>query len=302
LPSLAELKRAAIESLEWLWKWYWAQLDHAFKPLISEDEGEELGIESRQAVRERLQAILKTYIKDRKSEIKRRDKGSTAASTALSSYNLRFSSTSTTTPSPQTQRLLLQLLVDEKMILPTDKKLGSTMSGAFLIWTPFFLTFTSESAILPIPTLIEHLIKSINVSSASRAMVNPEMDPIKEGLHDWILHMLTSPSTQSPSLETVLSKCFSDPTFWNLRIAAGVLEKGSVPNKHMWSAVLDAARREGEEMDVEMGVEGIEKALPAGKSKVEVNGKEKIKGPTKVLGMWKPKPVGWLPEGWENDE
>jgi ribosomal biogenesis protein LAS1 len=28
---------------------------------------------------------------------------------------------------------------------------------------------------------------------------------------------------------------------------------------------------------------------------------EKIKGPRKVVGLWKPKPIGWLPEGWDED-
>jgi ribosomal biogenesis protein LAS1 len=276
-----------------------------------ESGGEELGVESRDAVRERLQAILKTYVKERKSEIKTRKKDSKAAETALSSYNLRFSPTSTTTPSSDTQRVLLHLLVDEKMILPTDKKLGTTMSGAFLIWTPFLHSFCSEPAILPLSALFHHLLATMNKPSSSWAMVNPEMDPVKEGLHDWILHILTSPawtSSQRPKyVDDTLGQCFSDPTFWNLKVAAAVLEKGEVGNKEMWHAVLDAARKEDEEMDVDVDgdVEGIETALSVGRSKEEgggVKAKEKIRGPTKVLAMWKAKPIGWLPEGWEDDE
>jgi ribosomal biogenesis protein LAS1 len=298
LPSLAELKRAATESLEWLWEWYWAQLDHAFKT-TSVLDGEELGVESKEVVKERLQSILKTYVKERKTEIRSRKKDSKAAETALSSYNLRFSPSTTTTPLSQTQRMLLQLLMDEKMILPTDKKLGSAMSGAFLIWTPFFISFSS---ILPAQALVDYLINAINESSASRAMVNPEMDPMKEGLHGWTVHILCSISfPQFPKIvEEVLAQCFSNPTFWNLRIAASVLKKADVSNKEMWGAVLDAASKEGEVdgMDVDADVEGIENALPVGQGKM----KEKIRGPTKALGRWKPRPIGWLPEGVEDDE
>jgi ribosomal biogenesis protein LAS1 len=28
---------------------------------------------------------------------------------------------------------------------------------------------------------------------------------------------------------------------------------------------------------------------------------DKIKGPRKVVGLWKPMPIGWLPEGWDED-
>jgi ribosomal biogenesis protein LAS1 len=90
-----------------------------------------------------------------------------------------------------------------------------------------------------------------------------------------------------------------------LKLADKLLEEGSVSNEKSWRAVLDAARADGtgEKMDVDVQVESIERALPVreneGKEDVV---KEKVKGPTKMLGMWKPKPIGWLPQGWEDDE
>ncbi|KAH4475325.1 hypothetical protein HBH89_126470 [Parastagonospora nodorum] len=49
---------------------------------------------------------------------------------------------------------------------------------------------------------------------------------------------------------------------------------------------------------MEVDVDGIEQAVPVRQGKP----KEKIKGPTKVVGMWKARPIGWLPEGYEDDE
>jgi ribosomal biogenesis protein LAS1 len=291
-------------------------LDHAFKTggeVVAAEEEEELGVQSREAVREKLQSILKAYVKERKSEIKNRKKDeSRAAETALSTYNLRFAPSVTTTPSLQTQRVLLQLLVEEKMMLPTDKKLGSTMSGAFIIWTPLLRAFCNS--VLQLTDLVQHVMRATNAPcSAARAMVNPEMDPVREGLHDWVLHVLTSKdwavvrgAADKAIVEQVLSQCFSDPTFWNLRVAEKMLEGGHVPNERSWRAVLDAARADGqsgEKMDVDIDVEGIERALPVRENESKEDAvKEKIKGPTKVLGMWKPRPIGWLPEGWEDDE
>jgi ribosomal biogenesis protein LAS1 len=320
LPSLAELKRAATESLSWLWDWYWAQLDHAFstsRPSTTTPEAgpeEELGLQTREAIVEKLQNILKLYVKERKADIKnRKNHDNRAAETALSTYTLRFAPSATTTPSHQTRRLLLQLLVQERMMLPTDKKLGSSMSGAFLIWTPLLRTFC-HAGVLDVGILVECLMHAMNASSpAARAMVNPEMDPIREGLQDWIVHVLTGEewagvrgAAERQLVENVLATCFSHPTFWNLRVAERVLGSGRVEDVRSWRAVLEAARAEGggeEKMDVDVDVEGIERALPVRENEGKDGAvKEKIKGPTKVLGMWKPRSVGWLPEGWEDDE
>ncbi|CAO2655154.1 Nn.00g102180.m01.CDS01 [Neocucurbitaria sp. VM-36] len=316
LPSLGELKRAAKDSLEWLWEWYWSQLDHAFSIAKPDEE-----MESHEAVREKLSAILKTYVKERKNEIKTRKKDPKAADNALSTYKLRFapSSPSISTPPAQIQRILLQLLVDDKMILPTDKKLGSSMSGAYLIWSPFLLAFcTSSPPYLPIYTLLDCMISGTNAPSTSRGMVHPELDPVREGLSDWAVQILTSADWASARergypadklLEDMLMQCFSEPTYWNLRTAEKLLDGGDVKYKEKWCAVLSAAKSEGvEEMDVDReGKAGTMEMMEVEKEKekeeeVVVAPKEKIRGPRKVLGMWKPRPIGWLPPGWEDDE
>jgi ribosomal biogenesis protein LAS1 len=297
LPSLAELKRAAQDSLDWLWEWYWSQLDYAFGVAKAAEPDEEFeGVES---IKEKLQAILKTYVKERKNEIKSRRKDSKAADNALSTYNLRYAPSSTTIPSGRTQSLLVRLLVDDKMILPSDKKLGSSMSGAFLIWDPLLLAF-AQSTNLPAPTIVTQLATSMNRSPST--MISTDMDPVREGMHDWALHILQSEAwaahQSSRTIEDILATCFSDPTHWNLKLAEALLKEKDVANRDSWRAVLQAAKSEasGEEMDVD--IEEIEQPMPVRQGKP----KEKIRGPTKVMGMWKAKPIGWLPEGYEDDE
>ncbi|KAF1846916.1 Las1-domain-containing protein [Cucurbitaria berberidis CBS 394.84] len=305
MPSLAELKRAAKDSLEWLWEWYWSQLDHAFS-LAKADADE---AEPQELVKEKLNTILKTYVKERKNEIKTRKKDANAASNALSTYNLRFAPSSTSTPSTQTQRLLLHLLVEDKMMLPTDKKLGSSMSGAFLIWSPFLLTFCA-SANLPLPTLLDHLMSAMNAPSAARNTVHPDLDPVREGLSAWTVQILTSPDWASrrsgSGLEDTLTHLFSAPTYWNVRTAEKLLESGHVPHAQQWRAILHAAANEGgDEMDVDgkVVVSGEDLAVKnVGIEGVGAAPREKIKGPRKALGMWRPRPIGWVPEGWEEDE
>jgi ribosomal biogenesis protein LAS1 len=66
-----------------------------------------------------------------------------------------------------------------------------------------------------------------------------------------------------------------------------------VRDKEAWRAVLKAARDE----DMDMEIEGGE-VKEVGTEKT----KEKIRGPVKVIGMWKPRPIGWMEEGWRDDE
>jgi ribosomal biogenesis protein LAS1 len=291
LPSLTELKRAAQDSLDWLWDWYWSQLDYAFGTAKNDGDGAE--VEGTETIREKLQAIMKTYVKERKSEIKTRRKDSRAAGIALSTYNLRYVPSNRSTSSSLTQNILLRLLVDEKMILPTDKKLGSSMSGAFLIWDPLLLAFSQS--IMPTSVLLTQLLSAMNTASASRAMLSTEMDPIREGMYEWILHILRS---NQQHVEQTLITCFSEPTHWNLRVAQALLEDDEVKDREQWVAVLKAARSE-DETEMEVDVEGIDQGLPVRQEKAA---KEKTRGPQKVMGLWKPRPIGWIPEGWEDDE
>lgn len=316
LPSLAELKHAAKESLDWLWEWYWSQLDYAFgisKTRDSDGEGD-----PQELVRERLNTILKTYVKERRNEIKTRKKDLKASGNALSTYNLRFAPSSTSTPSKQIQNLLVQLLIDNNMVLPADKKLRSSMSGAFLVWSPLLLAFcTSSPLILPIPALLTSMRGTMNATARSWGTVHVESDPVREGMSDWLTHILTSDEwsmargkQEKTLLEDALIQCFSEPTFWNLKLAAALLEKENIPNREQWTAILHAAKNEGEAQDedtaeeMEVDIENINEGLAVAEAKEQkpMPTKEKIRGPQKVLGMWKPKPIGWLPEGWEDDE
>ncbi|PZD36241.1 Las1 domain containing protein [Pyrenophora tritici-repentis] len=203
LPSLAELKRTAAESLEWLWEWYWSQLETAFSGANGEGEAveyEEIGVETTQVFKEKLQGLLKSYLKDRKAEIKSKTVGHdgfNAVSKAVSSYTTLCSTIlniSGSSPPPQIKNITLHTLLDPKTILPTDRKLGSSMSGAFLIWTPLLLAFcsspdpTTTPATIPLPTLLAHMLKAMDAPSSR----SPENDPVKEAWHDWVLHVLTS--------------------------------------------------------------------------------------------------------------
>ncbi|KAF2646203.1 Las1-domain-containing protein [Massarina eburnea CBS 473.64] len=318
LPSLAELKRAAKESLDWLWEWYWSHLDAAFADAGRDGDG--AGVLSEKEVKENLQGILKAYVKARKTEIKTRKKESKAADNARASYSHLSASMGVK------QEVLLQLLVTEKAILPADKKFGASMSGAFLIWSPFLLALsTSISAFLH--SMLDRMI-SIMSAPATRGTAELEEDPVREAMHDWVVHIVSSvewelgrreKATQSVRsaykdlLDRVLGKAFLTPTFWTLKLAESLLEKEEAPARESWIKILEAAKDDGNmEIDgedavafplgaQEMDVETAETVLPILAQKTS-KATSKLRGPQKKIGLWKPQPIGMIPKGWEVDE
>lgn len=262
-----------------------------------------------------MQGILKGYVKERKNEIKARRKDTQAARNALSTFTLRFSPTSTSIPPHRTSNILLDLLVADKIILPADKKFGSSMTGAFLIWNPVLLAFCN-SRMLSVERILEKLMEAMN-SSAS-AMGSSDMDPVKEGWYEWITHILLSDAwnahvDEDKLVKQALTKCFSEPGYWNLRVAERIMEEdGEVRDRDAWGAVLRAARGEGVydgvvggKMDVDEEAEGKAGGVSGGEVVMQVQdtkAKEKIRGPVKVVGMWKARPIGWIEGEWEDDE
>ncbi|KAF1355830.1 Las1-domain-containing protein [Lizonia empirigonia] len=304
MPLLAELKGAGQTALAWLWDWYWSHLESAFS-LPSSKLTDIALTDTDSVLTAKLQNILRTYIKSRKSEIKTRRAPDqcTAARDALSTYSLRFSSSATTLPSNTTQDELLRLLVHDKQILPQDKKMGSSMSGAFLIWSPLLLAFCAKS-----PNCFHSLLDKV-VGEMSNAEESSEAQG--EGMCEWAAHMLTSSEwagvrkNERAIREKVLGDCMTELGVWHLRLAEKVVDAMGEEGA-LWRAILHAEHIKGTKMDAEVEVENTLETLPLSLSKPSLASgpseiKEKIIGPQKVIGLWKVKPIGWLPEEWDED-
>lgn len=245
MPLLAELKGAGQTALAWLWDWYWSHLESAFN-LPSSKLTEIALTDTDSGLTAKLQNILRTYIKSRKSEIKtkRAPDQCTAARDALSTYSLRFSSSATILPSNTTQDELLRLLVHDKQILPQDKKIGSSMSGAFLIWSPLLLAFCAKS-----PTCFQSLLDKV-IGEMSNAEESSEAQG--EGMCEWAAHMLTSSEwagvrkNERAIREKVLGDCMTELGVWHLRLAEKVVDAMGEEGA-LWRAILHAEHSGAEE-------------------------------------------------------
>lgn len=325
MPSLGEQKRAASAALTWLWDNYWTHLEASFglpstTPAHLSREEQDLGAGG---TTDRLVSMLKGYVKARKSEIKSKRRGDlcSAGANTLSSYNLRFSASPTSPPSETTQTALLRALVAQSLILPADKKRGSSMSGAFLVWDHVLLAFAGASASF-FAQLLDLVIKEMRDKG--------RREEEREGLCEWAVHMLCSRewreargggNAEKALREKVLGECLTELGTWDLRLADGIVGGMEEGEGQLWRAVLDASRGDvdgegivvveqsrgnGEEKEEDAEEVVIEVTAPVQTFKMEETVEpseiqEKIKGPHKVVGLWKPKPIGWLPDGWDED-
>ncbi|KAF2659679.1 Las1-domain-containing protein [Lophiostoma macrostomum CBS 122681] len=358
LPPLSELRNAARQSLDWLWEWYWSQLDRAFalpgtglagEKGTREDEGEK----AEEALKDSLKEILKAHVKRRKDEIKDGLKTTaqlarykaqvqiedadaehvshgTGTSTDISTAAI-LSHTHTHTRTHSTASVtnaLAELLIHDRLVLPSKLKRGDSMAGAFMIWDPLLVDLqlsTSFSLSRPSPSpgspllpflrqLLDSMIDRLNTRSApGPAPIRVHLgddEPVKEALHAWLLHMLTSPAfahgrREQGLVEAVLERCFTEPTAVNLRIAGDVLEgQGEVRDKGLWVQVLKGARGDGLDVD-EAVAEAKAKGRKDGRvdmveEQAEDSVKRKWSGPRRKLGLWRPTPIGVVPVGWED--
>jgi ribosomal biogenesis protein LAS1 len=108
-------------------------------------------------------------------------------------------------------------------------------------------------------------------------------------------------------LGDIIEASFMQPTEWNLKLADALLEDKDLPiqNREDWVAIISATRGDASsEVEMEVDVDKAEEAeevkeenpviLEEKTEVIEPVVKEKISGPQKFIGLWKPRPIGWL--------
>jgi ribosomal biogenesis protein LAS1 len=265
-------------------------------------------------LKEKLQSVLKSYVRARKTELKTRKSkaltSSTAAESALSALSLH-----TSLSNAKTRNAVLALLVGDRQILPATRKLGDNMSGAFLIWSPLLVRMSGASK-----GFLAALVEALGGVFSTQCD-----DAAKEAMYEWVVHVLTSADfTQSRKeaegdvVQQTLETCFTHVTSWHLRVAEALLKEDGIPDRKLWETLLDAAKNESMGKQSDNGAEGSREAKEAERdhdamevetehvtmeprTKAHTIVKEKQCGPSKYVGMWKPRPIGALPIGWEVD-
>ncbi|KAF2762794.1 Las1-domain-containing protein [Pseudovirgaria hyperparasitica] len=268
LPTLKRLQHATEESLTWLWNYYWKDIDQVVSE-IDPPETEESLVESKTSI----QAALRAYLTSRKSEVKKKVRDGVAGPEGCREC-LKLCG-----KLQHGQAILVGLLVGERMILPADRELGSSMEGAFLLWNPLFLQLDIYQPRF-LSALVSSMTQLMNASTAHRV----SLDPVKEAMFAWLHHILTAPAWGKHrayehgfrDLKTqILADCFSNFTHWSQKLAAAVLETAADDEEEDgvfadWAPVMEAC------MAATAG-DGVDSKVPADvpTSNVKVNGHDK---------------------------
>lgn len=326
LPPLFVLKKAAQESLDWLWEWYWSRLDSALSfSDPSNPQSESLSKANGNAPSEsdtpsKIQTVLKSYLRARKAELKARPSKKKSSSPASAAAQTALSALAPLLTSPKAQKEVLEALIADRYILPATRALSASsassstnMAGAFLIWDPLLFQISGIYS-----SFMSKFVDAVLDVLASTAAV--QTVAVKEAFVEWTVHIVSAPAFKERDGglgEYVLQATLSRAGSWDLRLAERVLrECGDGAGMQTWRAVLDAVKGEagGEEDvgDVEMGEAEAEAgptpAVEAAETETEMEtekkdqGQEKLRGPQKYVGLWRPQPIGVLPVGWEVDE
>ncbi|KAF2489908.1 Las1-domain-containing protein [Lophium mytilinum] len=280
LPSLIRLRENAKKSLDWLWRWYWLQLEVMFD--TPDETTKQRNVDG---ARDDLQVALNAYVPSRIDDIRNKTTQKSTPAEVARTEIIRICQ-----GKEECLQLLAELLTTPngkaKCLIPAEK--ASSMDGAYLIWDKLLLQLhTHQVGFLSI--LLTQMVDFLSEPSAK----NGSYETIKDALFEWILHFLSQKpwkaclgKSQITLTEEVLAKCLLSVTTWTTKLADALVKKGDKEFQKDWMPLVEIA--EGREVNADASLtstptKGTE-ALPA------------RKGWTKRRGLWPQSAIGALPQ------
>ena len=127
--------------------------------------------------------------------------------------------------------------------------MGSSLEGAFLIWSDVFRNFSVR-----LSGFVRMLVIALLESIIKPAIISPETDVAKEAHVIWLLYILDSDIAdregRDSMLADVMELCCLYPGYWTRRIGSEVLERGNSDLQADWKDLYDASLIEAAESEV----------------------------------------------------
>ena len=217
LPGLRRLIGAVERGLEWLWVVYWARLE--------EGEGCGGGVEMRGEV----VGLLRGYRRERRDQLRKGPKqgDELAQSTIERCLSLCRSKR-------EAADIVADVLVEERLLLPTSRSLGEPMDGAYMIWDDMLASFDRR-----IPAFLYSLIEQLFMSITTQNDTRPQDDTSKEAHALWLLHL--SQTIAGDHNDKIMQHCCLHPGHWTQFIGESVLEGGDDLLRENWQSIFDAS-------------------------------------------------------------
>ncbi|KAI7066234.1 hypothetical protein KC327_g11077, partial [Hortaea werneckii] len=132
---------------------------------------------------------------------------------------------------------LVGVLVDEKLLLPSNRELGSAMGPAITLWAGLLdLLATNIPGFRP--TLIRHCLSVLSSADAAAA-ANADQDADAEGLYLWTRHFLEAEGERGDVL--ALRWCCLYPGYWTRKLGEDILARSDEEFVHVWRGLFESS-------------------------------------------------------------
>ncbi|KKZ60933.1 hypothetical protein EMCG_04406 [[Emmonsia] crescens] len=204
LPALIVLRNAARRSLEWLWEFYWAGLGDFGTADAGVDVPEPNG--ELQFTKNEIQQTLKKAVlgENGPSENFATRRGSRKPESFPGLENVAL-----ICRHQQGEQATAQVLLEQDILIPASKNLGTSMEATFSTWDAFLKELCRHQATF-LTTLSGELARAL-VDESSAAL---EGDPHKEAIYLWLDHILNS-NTWATIRKLYFSTCYVDAACHN---------------------------------------------------------------------------------------
>ncbi|KAI7234228.1 hypothetical protein KC330_g4967 [Hortaea werneckii] len=256
LPALGRLVGASAEALEWLWGAYWSRLggteERGGGMGVGEGrggQGTDAGAKGWQvetardlgAVREEAGRLLRSYRGLRREAFKRKRQNSREHRVEVETVARacgELCSGGGRRGSEQAPRVhaVVGVLVDEKLLLPSNRELGSAMGPAITLWSGLLDLLATTIPDFR-PTLIRHCLSVL--SSADAASANADQDADAEGLYLWTRHFLESEGESGAVL--ALRWCCLYSGYWTRKLGEDILARSDDEFVHIWKGLFESS-------------------------------------------------------------
>ncbi|EMC97960.1 hypothetical protein BAUCODRAFT_409261 [Baudoinia panamericana UAMH 10762] len=220
LPSLPRLVATTQEALDWLWNMYWTKLEELA------DSGEGVRDAGKSASREEARRLLKAFRAARKEALKHKKAQSSDHLAEVDAFCKQFRMLCDT--SETRTGIVAGVLVNEKLLFPSSRELGSSMSGAFIMWDDFLRAIDEDRGAF-IPAVIRQLLDKLTTTDT---LLQPKDDPGSEAYCLWLMHLLNT-SAQGVRNDAMRLCCLY-PGHWTHRLGQHLLVHGDTSFVEDW--------------------------------------------------------------------
>ncbi|KAJ5636066.1 uncharacterized protein N7484_009379 [Penicillium longicatenatum] len=214
-PSLVVLRKASQRSLEWLWDNYWAEIDDlGFVSNVDHDDSA--------SVQTALTSVLREFSTGSRSTEPQAKKRKRDQEISISTDLVSICGNSI-----EAVRSLPTILLDEFLLVGSERKIGESINDHFEKWDPVLQKITEHH-----PSFLMYLSEALVHKLIFDATRESPMDGVAEAYFLWLTHIWTSSSWESQQLycsrSYILSACDENPNYWAKMLSDRLREREGV--------------------------------------------------------------------------